>query len=163
MFDIVVDTAKVSKLQDKFKKYPPFALKKGLEAGASFLNSSDFKSSMYPTNRNGSPFTWSSDKQRRYVFATVDLPYRRTDELARSGEFVIDEKYYTIGYTNSAPFWQYVLHPSMQIIGHRLRGWIPVNTQVQKKAGQIVPKFKEAVLAAWEEYDKFLFGGGAGL
>jgi hypothetical protein len=161
MLSIAVDTAKITRLQTKFAKYGPYALKKGLQAGADYLNS--HKAEMYPYSRNGSPFVWSSDKQRRFVFANVDLPYNRTMGLASAGRFSINESSFWVEYTNSLPWWKYVLHSSYQIIGHKTRGWPVINDWVVKQSGKVVPDFKKAVLDAWTELDSLMFGGGAGL
>jgi len=161
MIAVDVDTAKITKLRDKFKKYGPYALKRGLETGASYLNS--HKTEMYPANVNGSPFVWSSDGQRRFVFANVDLPYSRTMGLAMSGNFTINESSFWVEYANTLPWWKFVLHPSYQIIGHRTRGWPVINRWVVNQSGKIVPDFKRAVLAAWDEQELFMYSGGAGL
>lgn len=163
MFELAVDTAKITRLKTKFEKYGPYALKQGLKASAAYLNEPSTKAEMYPANRNGSPFVWSSERQRRFVMATVDLPYSRTGGLAAAGEFRVNETSFWVEYRNSVSWWKYVLHPSYQIIGHRTRGWVPVNRFVVNKSGRIVPIFKKSALDAWKEMDTFMYGGGAGL
>jgi len=163
MISMAVDTAKITKLQTKFAKYGPYAIKAGLKAGNDYLNSSDIKYLMYPPSQSGSPFVWSSEKQRRFVFATISLPSVRTMNLANSGSFKVNETSFWIEYVNSASYAKYVQHPSYQIIGHRMRGWKPVNTFVVSRSSDIVRLFKPAALAAWTEMESFMFGGGAGL
>jgi hypothetical protein len=160
---VATDTAKITRLKDKFAKYPPYAIKQGLGASADYLNSPPVKASMYPPDRNGSPFVWSSERQRRFVMATVDLPYSRTGGLAQAGEFKVNERSFWVEYTNSVPWWKYVLHPSYQIIGHRTRGWVPVNRFVVSQSGRVVPVFKRAAVDAWDSLESFMFGGGGGL
>lgn len=160
---MIVDTAKINRLKDKFQKYPPYAIKQGLKASADYMNTPSFKASMYPPSQSGSTFVWSNDRQRRYVFANVKLPSIRTMELANAGQFTIDERYFTVGYQNLLSWAKFVIHPSFQIIGHRLRGWEPVNGFVIRSSGKIVPIFKTAVINAWKDMDSFIFGGGAGL
>jgi len=167
MISIAIDTAKFTKLQEKFSKYGPYALKSGLNAASSFLNEDNFKNSMYPANKNGGPFHWSSDKQRRYVYANVDLPYVRTGNLAKSGKFTVNEQSYWIEYSNTFPGWIWVIHPSHQIIGHKERGWPTINKFVVDSAShgnkKLMQEFKKAAINAWTEMDTFIFGGGAGL
>lgn len=163
LVDMVVDTAKINKLKDKFSKYPPYAIKRGLEAMTTQMNTMPFKSVMYPPSQSGSKFVWSSDKQRRFVFANIDLPSIRTYELASSGEFRINEQYFTVEYQNLLQWAKFVIHPSYQIIGHRLRGWKPVNQFIVSQSGRLVPLFKPAALAAWDEMENLMFGGGAGI
>lgn len=163
MIRMDVDTAKITGLQNKFAKYGPYALKRGLESMTEYLNDNSFKHSMYPPSKSGEPFVWSSEKQRRYVFANVDLPSVRTYELAEAGEFKINDRSYWIEYNNPVPYAKWVLHPTTMIIGHRLRGWKSVNEQVVKISSKLVPMFKTAALKAWREMDAFIYGGGAGL
>lgn len=163
MIDMIVDTNKISNLKEKFQKYPPYAINRGLQAMTTQMNTPTFKFGMYPPSQSGNTFVWSSEKQRRFVFANIDLPSTRTMELANAGEFTIDERYFTIGYQNLLEWAKYVIHPSYQIIGHRLRGWQPVNRYIASQSGRLVPLFKPAALAAWDEMESIMFGGGAGL
>jgi hypothetical protein len=163
MINLDVDTAKITKLKTKFAKYGPYAIKMGLKSANDFLNTPTFKRSMYPPSQSGQPFVWSSDKQRRFVFANIRLPSVRSFALADAGMFTINESSFWIAYTNSAPYSQFVIHPSYQIIGHRTRGWKPVNQFVVKEAPKIVRDFKASAIKAWDEMDAFMYGGGAGL
>jgi hypothetical protein len=163
LITLTTDTAKITALKTKFEKYGPYAIRQGLKASSDYLNSPAVKAEMYPANRNGSPFVWSSERQRRFVMATVDLPYSRTGGLAAAGQFKVNENSFWVEYTNSIPWWKYVLHPSWQIIGHRTRGWVPVNRFVVNQSGKIVPIFKRSALDAWKEMDTFMYSGGAGL
>ena len=163
MISMAVDTAKITKLKAKFEKYGPYAIKSGLGAITTHLNEPLFKQSMYAPSKSGQPFVWSSDKQRRFVFANVQLPSVRTFALADAGKFSVNEQSFWIEYYNPIPYGKYVFHPSYQIIGHRLRGWIPVNQQVVKISSKLVKDFKPAAIKAWEEMDAFITGGGAGI
>ncbi len=166
MLSIAVDTAKITKLKEKFEKYPPYAIKRGLSDSAAYLNQPNIKASMQAADTNA-PFVWSSDRQRRAYFATDGfgggIPYSRTGGLVQAGEFTINETSYWVEYTNPLPWWKYVMHPSYQIIGHRLRGWPVINRWVVGQSGRVVPEFKKGVLAAWSEMESFMFGGGGGL
>lgn len=158
-----VDTAKITRLKEKFAKYGPYATKQGLKAISEQLNDQNFKMEMYPPDNNGSPFLWSSAAQRMYVYANVDLPYSRSYRLALEGEFEVDEERYWIGYTNAMPQWVYILHPSYIIAGHKARGWKPVNEFVVKKSSTLLPIFKRRVLDAWNEMESIVYGGAFGL
>lgn len=160
---IAVDTAKMIKLREKFGKYPPAAIRAGTTAAAEYMNSPEVAFSIYPPDRNGTQFMWSSDKQRRYVFANYELPYQRTMGLANAGHFSVNEQNFMIEYFNDLPWWIYVLHPSYQIIGHRMRGWKPINVSMKEKAGSIVSTMRPAVMRAWEDLESFMTGGGGGL
>src|SRR5574342_220440 len=150
MISISVDTEKLNRLRDKFGKYPSFAIKAGLNAMSREMNKDSFKRDMYATNRNGSPFVWSSPKQRRFVFANVELPYQRTFGLANAGKFTIDERSFWIEYSNSLGWWIYVLHPQYQIMGHRSRNWPTVNRYVVSTSSVVVRYFKPASIQAWD-------------
>lgn len=166
MIEMSVDTAKITKLQTKFEKYGPYALGEGLKAANDYLNSSEVKNSLYPPVPKGA-FVWSSDKQRKAYFATngfgAGIPYTRTMQLALQGKFVIDMNSFWIEYSNALPYAKWVIHPSHQIIGHKTNKWQVMNTFITKQSTKIVPKFKTAVLDAWERMDSFMYGGGAGL
>lgn len=166
MINMAVDTAKITKLQAKFAKYGPYAIKQGLKAQSAFLNDPNFKSTMYPPESNA-PFVWSSIAQQRKVMALLreqgGPPYRRTMNLANSGQFNVNEESFWIEYTNTADYAKFVVSSSSQIIGMRKRGWKPVNQFIVAISGKLVPIFKQAALAAWAEMDAFISGGGAGL
>ena len=161
LLSVQVESAKITRLKDKFARFGPYATKEGLKGASSYLNS--IKGEMYPASRNGSPFVWSSERQRRYVFANIDLPYNRTMQLANSGRFEVDENYYMVGYTNSMPAWIFILHPQYQIIGHRTRGWPTINRWTVRQSSRVVSHFKTSVLSAWERMDSEIFGGAPGL
>lgn len=166
MISIAVDTAKATKLKEKLAKYPPYAIKQGLKAAEAVMNAADFKQGMYPPESNA-PFVWSSERQRRAYFASngfgAGIPFVRNFALADAGAFRVDESSFWITYENALPWAKYVIHPSYQIIGHRTRGWKPVNQYVVSKAGKITPVIRKGVLAAWADMEKFMFGGGGGL
>ena len=163
MFSLITDTSRITKLQDKFKKYPPIAIKAGLGAMSEEMNSSSFLMGMYPVSKSGQKFIWSSEKQRKFVMANIGLPSSRTFDLAMNGTFTIDEKNFWIEYSNLLPWWIYVLHPSYMIIGHKMRGWKPVNEIVKKQSASLVKLFKPAAVKAWDEMESFMYGGGGGL
>ena len=165
MIDMVVDTAQVAKIKTKMEKYPPYVIGKGLEASASYLNSPSVKASLYPPSQSGLPFIWSSERQRRFVFANISLPSQRTMNLANSGEFKVEKRYSSlyVYYQNTASYARWVIGNFTQIIGHISRGWKPVNTYIVSLSGKVVPIFKRAVLDAWNTIDSFMYGGGAGL
>lgn len=163
MINMAIDVAKMTKLQTKFDKYGPYAIKQGLKADNEFLNTPSFLMSMYPPSQSGQPFIWSSDKQRRFVHANIKLPSTRTFGMALSGRFEVNESSFWIEYQNFAPYAKWVINSMFQIIGHKMRGWKPVQTFVKAQSANIVSTFKTAALAAWEEMDAFISGGGAGL
>lgn len=163
--NIAVDTAKMNRLKDKFAKYPPYAINAGLNAINNYFNETPFKQSMYPPSQSGQPFMWSSEKQRKFVFANIDLPSIRTFNLAIQGKFTVNTRHFMIEYTNASGYAKYVIHPSYQIIGHRMRGWTPINTFIVTRVNRapIVRMFKDAAVNSWYEMDQFMFTGGAGL
>lgn len=163
MINMAVDTKKITQLQTKFAKYPDFAKKAGLKEVNEFLNTPSFKMSMYPPSQSGAPFHWSSERQRRFVFANIQLPSVRTYNLANSGFFTVNESSYWVEYQNSAPYAKWVQSPTYQIIGHRERDWWTITRVVIRRSSEFVRLFKPAAVAAWDEMESFLFGGGAGL
>lgn len=165
MIEMQADLQQISKLKEKFEKYPPFAIESGLNASAEYLNTPDVKRSIYPPSQSGQPFMWSSDKQRRFVFANINLPSVRTNNLADSGQFKVDHSRSSlyVYYENTANYAKWVIGSFTQIIGHITRGWKPVNVTVTERfRSEVVSRFKEAALRAWDN-DSFMSGGGAGL
>ncbi len=167
MITIDIDKTQIAKIKDKFEKYPPYAMNAGLQASSDYLNTPAFKFSMYPPESDA-PFVWSSERQRRAYFATNGfgggIPYSRTMNLMNSGTFRVESKYSSlyVFYENIANYFKWVQGNLLQIIGHRTRGWKPVNTFVVNESGKILPLFKDAALKAWDQ-EQFISGGGAGL
>ena len=99
------------------------------------------------------PFFWSSDKQRRKVFALLreqgGPPYVRTHAL-RDG-------WTTLGYgrtqvvVNEVPYAQYVKQQSTQIIGHKFRDWDVIEQDLATHKSQITKEFNEGVRDAIEK------------
>jgi hypothetical protein len=152
---ISTDTKKITDLQRKMENFPPIAIQAGLKATNDYLNTDEFKESMYaPKASPGTPFDWSSDKQRRAFFATDGfgggIPTVRTYALAQDGAFSVNEASLWIEYSNTAPYSKYVIHPTFQIVGHIHRGWKPVNKFVVAKSGEIAKVFESAAVAAWK-------------
>lgn len=144
----------VSKLKDKFDKYPPYALGKGLDVTSEYLNTPEVKRSIYPPSQSGQPFVWSTERQRRYVMANIRLPSVRTYNLADSGNFKVDKSQSSlyVYYENLVSYAKWVIGSFTQIIGHITRGWKPVNTIVTDRyRSEVVSRFREAVLKAWDE------------
>lgn len=147
-------TAQIAKIKDKFDKYPPYAMTKGLNASSNYLNNNFVKQSLYPVSQSGQPFVWSTEKQRRYVMANIRLPSVRTYNLANSGQFKVNLNFSSlyIYYENTAEYAKWVIGSFTRIIGHITRGWQPVNTMViNKYRGEVVSRFKEAAIKAWDE------------
>ena len=147
-------TAQVAKIKDKFEKYPPYAMGKGLDESANYLNNNFVKQSLYPPSQSGQPFVWSSEKQRRFVMANIRLPSIRTFHLANSGTFKVNRALSSlyVYYENTANYAKWVIGSFTRIIGHVTRGWQPVNTViVNKYRGEIVSRFKDAAIKAWDE------------
>lgn len=165
--NVSVDTKQITRLQAKLSKYGSAAIQQGLKDTKEYLNQDDFKIQMYSDIPAGTPFEFSSDKQRRKVMALLNEqggpPYDRTYELMRSGVFDVNQGSLWIEYSNSAPYSDYVINPQFQIIGHRKRGWMAINKFVVAQSKQIAKIFQNATKKAWSEMDKFIFGGGAGL
>lgn len=156
MITLDVDQIQIAKLKDKFEKYPPYALGAGLDASAEFLNQPAFKDSMYPP-KSSEPFIWSSDRQRRAYFATNGfgggIPYSRTNNLKNSGTYKVDKNRSSlyVYYENAAPYAKWVIGQLLQIIGMKARGWVSESSRVIEKHDEVVAKFKEAALSAWDQ------------
>lgn len=171
IFDIITDTKNITRLANKFSKYGPVAMQAGIQAVTEYLNSNVLQE-MYPPETTGQPFEWTSDRQRRAYFASdgfgSGIPYNRSYELMMQSEFVVDQSsfqgtpYSSISFQSEAPYAKFVIGPDA-IIGHLKRGWKPVGKLVITRAKPISNVFKEAVLAAWEKQEEFMYGGGAGL
>ena len=84
-------------------------------------------------------------------------------QLANAGGFTVNESSFWVEYENILPYSKYVIHPSYMIIGHKSRGWKPVNEWVKRQSTRIVPIFKQAAIAAWNEQELFMYSGGSGL
>lgn len=166
MLTVAIDNAKITRLQNKFKDYGPFAIKKGLEAASDYLNSPDVKASMYP-QKSSAPFVWSSEKQRRAYFATNGfgggIPYQRTMMLYEMGKFTVNPKSFWVEYSNSMPYYKWVIHPTYQIIGHKIRRWPLITRFTTAQSSKVVSDFKKAAVSAWELMDSLMYGGGFGL
>ena len=153
MIDLKTDVNQIAKIKTKIGKYPPYVINKGLEASANYLNSSSVKSSLYPPSQSGSPFIWSSARQRRKVFA-MGLPSTRSMNLANSGEFKVEKKFSSlyIYYVNTAAYAKWVIGNFSQIVGHVARGWKPVNTiVVDKERNRVISEFEKGTNGAWNE------------
>lgn len=165
--NVAIDTKQMTRLQAKLSRYGEAAIQQGLKDTEAYLNEDEFKLQMYPTIPAGTPFQWSSEKQRRAYFATDGfgggIPYKRTHELMQSGTFHVNSGSLWIEYRNTAPYSRWVINPMFQIIGHIKRGWKPINVFVVAKSKQIASIFQKATKKAWTEMDKFIYGGGAGL
>jgi len=155
ILDIKVNQAQLAKLKVKLDAYPSFVIEEGLNSVNTFLNSEQFKLSMYPPESDA-PFVWSSEKQRRAYFATdgfgKGIPYVRSYELANSGEFVVEKKFKSlyIAYANAAPYFKWVQGQFSQIIGHITRGWKPVNTFVVDNGAIVRERFEAGIKGAWD-------------
>ncbi len=145
--------SQVSKIKTKMEKYPPYAIGNGLDNAANYLNSQEVRNSMYPPSQSGQKFIWSSEKQRRYVFANVKLPSTRTMNLANSGTFKVEKKYSSlyIYYENTAAYAKWVIGNFTQIIGHIARGWKPVNTTVTNRRSEVVQQFSDGTNGSWDK------------
>lgn len=149
-------TLQTAKIKAKFDKYPEYVLGLGGDAVRDYLNTDQFKGSMYPEIPSGTPFVWSSDRQRRAYFATNGfgggIPTRRTGNLMARGVFSVEKKRANIWvhYMNFAPYSQWVIGEGTQIIGHKTRGWLAANKYVVKYRAQVVHEFDRATNGAWD-------------
>jgi len=151
MISMAVDTAKIDYLRDKMQRFPVYAIGGGLEYTADYLNTPSFKSSMYPPSQSGQPFIWSSPRQRRFVHANFQLPSTRTMNLANSGTFKVEKNLgvSTIYYENTASYYKWVAGNFTQIIGHITRGWKPANYYVSNQKSNVLGRFRDFVIKAW--------------
>ncbi len=170
LFEVIADTKKITALQNKMQNYPPYAINMGMEAVEGYLNTLGAVE-MYPPE-SSAPFQWSSDKQRMAYFASNGfgggIPYERTNNLADSGEFFIEQSsfqgtpYSTIAYRNIAPYAKFVIGVDA-IIGHIKRGWKPVSNMVKNHSKDIGNIFRSTVKKAWDEVKELTFGGSPGI
>lgn len=171
LLDIRVDNKQLTRLQDKLSKYPPYAIKKGMEAVQEYLNDSVLQD-LYPPSQTGQSFEWSSDKQRMAYFASdgfgAGIPYSRTYELMTESQFSVEQSsfqgtpYSSISFRSNTPYAKFVVSPDA-IVGHIKRGWKPVSTTVMKYNKNIAKVFEQAAKNAYDEMDSFMFGGGGSL
>jgi|SRR3990172_7695057 len=149
--------SQIAKIKTKMDKYPPYAIGKGLDATAEFLNTPVVKASIYPPSQSGQPFIWSSEKQRKAFFATNGfgrgIPTIRTLNLANSGTFKVEKRYSSlyVYYENTASYAKWVIGQFTQIVGHIARGWKPVNTHIVNYRSDILDIFHSAVSKSWDE------------
>jgi hypothetical protein len=164
-FSVSVDTAAIKKLNDKMRKFPPAAIQAGMEAVTAFLEGE--KPKLYPPQKGG-PFQWSSDKQRRYVMMLLRArggpPYKRTGKLGESVHFEYGKVSGQVPYIGAvmdgdvAPYARFVIRSQDQIIGHRKRGWKPINQFISDRHSKIVSVFGRAAKGAWDKLES-IFGG----
>lgn len=168
-FSVQIDTAAFKRLQDKLHKYPQAAINAGMAAVTDFLESE--KPKLYPPQKGGA-FEWTSDKQRRYVMMLLRQqggpPYQRTGALGESVKFTYGKKgdFSYLGAamdSNIAPYARYVIRSQDQIIGHRKRGWKPINQFITDRRAKVVSIFKKAAQAAWTKIESWMYGGASGL
>jgi hypothetical protein len=162
---IIVDNKRLANLSKKLNGFGQYAVKEGLKSSSIYMNTGNFLESMYPPSKSGSPFTWSSDKQRKAFFASNGfgrgIPTVRKYTLVSEGKFTVN-KNLMIEFDFPSPY-KYVISPSSQIIGHNKRGWKVLPAFIRSKSAGIVKAFKNGANQAWKEMDKFITGGGAGL
>ena len=167
MFNIAIDTAAFKRLNDKLKKYPQAAINAGMSAVTEFLEGE--KPKLYPPSQVGKPFEWTSDKQRRYVMMVLreqgGPPYQRTGALADSVKFVYGKSggMSYIGAESTSPYARFVIGSQDQIIGHRKRGWKPINQFITDRRARVVSIFSKAAKNAWDKIEAFMYGGASGL
>jgi hypothetical protein len=97
-------------------------------------------------SHKGEPFRWTSEKQRRYVHATVDLPYTRTQSLSRGWQLLGTGRNQIL--VNEVPYAPYLKTLASQQIGHMLRGWTTIEEDVKDHEPRMVQKFDEGVRKA---------------
>jgi len=153
MISLIFDSTKIARLVKKAEDYPVFAIGGGLQASADYLNSPSFKASMYPLSQSGQPFVWSSERQRRFVFANIKLPSSRTMNLANSGTFKVSKNFgvSVITYSNTASYSKWVIGALSQIIGQITRGWKPAGYHVVNQKGNVINLFRDFVVRAWDK------------
>ena len=102
----------------------------------------------YPP-RSSAPFQWTSDKQRRFVMAKLreqgQAWYTRTQTLSRGWK--LEGKGQSQIIRNDVPYTEFVQDRN-QIQGHRVRGWMTVNTMLKEKGKNILKKFDQGVKKA---------------
>lgn len=155
MLDLQYDVTQLAKLREKTSNYPPYALNKGLEVTANYLNTNRHLLSLYPPT-SSQPFIWSSERQRRKVMALLGgQPYSRTYNLMNSGIFNVNNRpgYLYVYYENFASYAKWVIGQTTQIIGMIARGWKPVNKVISTsdRRDDIKELFRYAVINAWNE------------
>lgn len=139
---IGIDIAGLSELREKMAKLYPEAADAGVELANEYMLNVERLNAPLPYP--GQPFTWSSEKQRRYVMAKLreqgGPPYSRTQELSRGWELIGSGVNQIL--VNQVPYAKYVKEEGSQIIGMKNRGWKVIQQDTREKAPQIQRKFE---------------------
>lgn len=103
----------------------------------------------YPP-RSRDKFQWTSDKQRKAVMAKIRREqgqawYTRTQALSKGWK--LEGKGQSQIIRNEVPYTGFV-QDREQIVGHRVRGWMTVNTMLKDKGKDILKKFELGVKKA---------------
>lgn len=140
---IGIDITGDEELIEQLERLPDAIGDAGVENALRFMLNVEQQNA--PSHR-GEPFKWTSDKQRRFVFATVDLPYNRTQKLRRGWKLLGSGRNQIL--VNEVPYARWVKELASQQIGHMLREWTTVEEDVKDKEPRIVQKFDEGARKA---------------
>ncbi len=138
----------LDEIQKKLAALPAEAGDQGVMSANAYILNIEKANARLPYS--GEPFVWSSDAQRRKVFALLRAqggpPYKRSQTLSQGWQ--------TLGYgknqlvINETPYAAFVKDNSSQIVGHRLRGWKTIQQDVIERMGQIIRHFEAGVSKA---------------
>jgi len=85
---------------------------------------------VYPPKKQRTNVRWKSERQRRYVLASVKLPYRRTGWLAKQW-FVTPKSGAQVVVRNKASYAAFVVGRAQQPF-HRASGWRRADDEARK-------------------------------
>jgi hypothetical protein len=140
---IGIDITGAKELVEKLEKLPANLGDAGVENSNRYMLNVE---QQYAPSHRGEPFKWTSDKQRRFVFATVKLPYTRTQTLRRGWKLLGKGRNQIL--VNEVPYARFLKSIQDQQVGHFLREWTVVEEDVKDHGPRILQKFDEGVRKA---------------
>jgi len=139
---IGIDIQGADEVAKRLEKLPYAVGDDGTEAANEYVLN---KVRAYAPSHKGEKFEWSSEKQRRYVFATQKLPYNRTQRLRRGWQLLGSGRNQII--VNEVPYAKYVKDEA-QIVGHGKREWTKTSDDIKNSMTRILQKFDAGVKKA---------------
>ena len=152
MADFVgIDVRGEKELAAKLEKLPLAAQDAGVEAANQKIISIEKIYAKYRHVSVKQAGGWASDKQRKFVMASIrdgriKIPYRRTQTLARNWKTYGSGRNQIVA--NETPYAQYVKDLAKQTMGHMLRGWDVIQTDLKNHMRGIVDAFDGGVKKA---------------
>jgi len=142
---IALDITGVEAIQNRLSKLPRAAQDEGVEEADKYIVN---VMRMYPQKvAPGTPFIWSSDKQRKFVMAKLrENGFQGRNQKLAKGWKTVGQGYKQI-VANETPYADYVQGES-QIVGHKARGWKTIEDNLKAKGAEILRHFEAGVKRA---------------